>query len=116
MKKSEILNEGLVICEMACRMRKDIANHKKQLTQCETDEDVITVAPKYWDEQLMKIEAKMTILSEHLKEYTKWSFYDFWMKKMKHAVDFDKDIHFFPNKVNKFIDWARYAVDNSLNK
>ena len=114
MRKSEILSEGLSICELACTLRKNIASHKKELDHCETDEDVIAEDPQYWDEKLSQIETKVKILSSHIKENTNWSFFDFWSKQMKHAVDFDKEIHFFPNRVIKFIDWARFAINNSL--
>lgn len=110
MKKSEIFTEALLVCEMACKMRKNIAEHKKQLN-LETDEEVFECAPSYWDEELSKVEAQKTLVAEHLKEYTEWTFSEFWMKKMKNAVDFDKSIHFFPNKVIKFLDWARYSID-----
>ena len=112
MKKSEILESGLQICELACSLRKRIAAQKKLLETCESDEEVIASSPDSWDEELNNIEDKMDKLADDIRDNTNWTFFSFWNHQMKCALDFNKEIHFFPNKVVKFVDWCRHAINN----
>jgi hypothetical protein len=121
---SQCYKLGLEVLKASCTLRKEISARKKEMNLKE-DKDVFLDAEPYvrenlevWENKLQPIEENIHRISSIITglkkdhNFNSWNSFSFWNEKMKNARGYDREIHFFPNRVIRFVDWVRHTINS----